>query len=118
MAARKRETAPAPSAQEFTIVLEDLRSQFKVFGEALGALGEKVDSLEQKVDRLEEKVDRGFEQVDRRFEQVDRRLETLECDMKLVKTAILDQHRELATKVSRDELEEAVERAVARSGAQ
>lgn len=32
------------------VILEDLRSQFRVFGEGLQALNEKVDKIDQKLD--------------------------------------------------------------------
>lgn len=42
---------------EFTVVLEGLRSDFRIFGEGLSALREKVDALWEKVETLEIKVD-------------------------------------------------------------
>ena len=111
MAARKKGTAPrkrierAPSAHEFTVVLEDIRSNFKVFGESLGDLRQEVRA--------------GFKAVDERFAQVDRRFEAIERDMGLVKVAVTEQRRELAAKVSHEEVARIVELAVvARTGSQ
>ena len=55
--------APKPGPEysrerEWAVVLEQLRSDFHVFGEGLQSLNEKVDRIEVKVDRLETKVDR------------------------------------------------------------
>jgi CBS-domain-containing membrane protein len=122
--------APVPSsAQEFTVVLEDLRSHFKAFGEAL--------------DLVRDEMRRGFEQVDRRLAPLERDVAGLKTDMAqvktdvaglktdmaqvktdvaglktdvaLIKTAVLEEHRELATKVSREEVERIVQRAVSPS---
>src|ERR1700679_1708544 len=86
---RKKGGGAGPSAaRQFSVVVEEIRSQFTVFGEAL----------------------QGFrEQVDRRFDRVDRELDglegdvallkadvtTLKTDMALVKTAVLGHNREL-----------------------
>jgi archaellum component FlaC len=101
MVAPKKSRPKAPTAHEFTVILEDLRAQFAVFGEA----------LESVRDSLREEMRRGFERVDRRFEQVDQRFEALERDMGLVKSAVTEQSRELASKVTRDEVETMVKRA-------
>ena len=105
MGAGKKKTGtmgepPAPTAAEFTVVLEDIRSQFKVFGEALDVLRDEVRS--------------GFKKVDARFEKVDGRLD-------LLQTAVLDNSREirelrgdLARKVDRDEVVSVVAQALAR----
>jgi hypothetical protein len=98
----------APGSQAFTVVLEEVRSQFKVFGEALGSLSEKVD-------RGFEQVDRRFEKIEHRLDGIDVRLDGLTRDMGLVKTAVLDPHRELGTKVNREEVHAEVERAVERA---
>lgn len=38
---------------QYTVVLEDLRSQFKIFGEGLMVVDGKVDRVVKKVDQLE-----------------------------------------------------------------
>jgi hypothetical protein len=90
MAARKGKTAHSPSAAEFTIILKDLRSQFKVFGEALeafrqewnGAIAALREEMVQSIASLREEVRSGSREVDVRFG-------TLERDVGLVKTAAL-----------------------------
>jgi septal ring factor EnvC (AmiA/AmiB activator) len=98
---RRRGATPPPSSAEFTVVLEDLRSNFAVFGEALHGLAEmterrfdEVDRRFEQVDRRFEQVDRRFEQVDRRFDQIDHRFDRVEGDVALLKSAVLDQARQ------------------------
>jgi hypothetical protein len=117
MGARKRRTVGSRAAsggREFTLVLEDMRSQFKVFGEALQGVDAKLSSLETRVTS-------GFEQVDCRFEQVDRRFERVEGSIELLKAAVLDNSREIrglqeavARKVDRDEVVAVVGQALTR----
>jgi hypothetical protein len=111
MAARKKETAKRASGggRAFAVVVEQLRGDFRVFGEALGAL--RAD------------MNQRFDQVDERFHQVDQRLERVECDVSLLKTATTDNGRELKAiratldrKVDRDAIEGIVERVGARRG--
>jgi hypothetical protein len=40
------------------VILEDLRSQFRVFGEGLQILNEKVDQIDKKVDALDQRLER------------------------------------------------------------
>jgi hypothetical protein len=105
MATRRGKPAKRASAgaHEFTVVVEEMRSQFKVFGEALQGMREQMAE--------------GFDRVDR--------------DMDLLKAAVLEHGRELGEirrsvhrleekmdgKVDRDEVETIVARAVAERGA-
>src|SRR5271154_2262622 len=98
MAARKKEDALAG----FTVVLEDIRSQFRVFGEALqglsetmGARFEAVDRRFDAVDARSDAVNRCFEAVDRRFDAVDARSDRTDGEIALVKAAVLENNREL-----------------------
>jgi hypothetical protein len=103
MAARKKEDALAG----FTVVLEDIRSQFRVFGEALQGIRETMDAR--------------FGAVDRRFDTVDARADRTDGELALVKVAVLENNRELrelrgavSRLVNRDEVEAIVARALAR----
>ena len=58
--------------REFTVVLEALHSDFRVFGEGLSALREKVDGLSEKVGVLTERVDVLTLRVDMLTKRVDR----------------------------------------------
>ncbi len=58
----------------YTIVLEDLRAKFEVFGEGLNHLNRKFDDqhqifggFEQRLDRLELKMDVGFLHLEQRM---------------------------------------------------
>jgi hypothetical protein len=110
MAARKKKPSKQPTAgaHDFAVVTEELRGQFKVFGEALQGFRDHVD--------------RRFEQIDQRFDRVDRRFDRVDQEMGLLKSAVLEHGRELKEiraglekKVDRNEVEALVERAVAGS---
>jgi archaellum component FlaC len=127
MAARKKTTMQPPSAADFTIVLEDLRSQFKVFGEALEVVREEgrqssaglrqemresIGAFRQEVGQaisaFREEVGQAIgafrEEVRGDFKEVDRRLGALEGEMGLVKEVVIEHGRGLK------ELRAAVER--------
>jgi len=72
---RSSRASGAPPDAPFTVILEELRSQFRVFGEALQGMREHMDQRFEQVDQRFEQVDQRFEQVDQRFEQVDQRFE-------------------------------------------
>ena len=86
--------------RDFVVVLEALRGDFRVFGDALQSFREDVDAR--------------LQQVDARFDQVDN-------DIGLLKSAVVENTRELKRigtaldrKVDRDEVEALVERVVRR----
>ena len=83
MAARKKKPStaatrgrarPPGGAHEFAVVVEELRGQFQVFGEALHSFREHVDS---------------------RFDAVDRRFDRVEGEITLLKQVTLEHGREL-----------------------
>lgn len=81
---------------EYTVVLEDLRSNFKVFGEGLSLVRDNVDTLGKKVDNLKTKVD----VLDRKVDKIDSRLEGVEGDLALLKGEVaLIRHNQ----ITRDE---------------
>ncbi len=128
----------ASASQQFSVVVEDMRSQFKVFGEALDVLRAEVaagfeqvaSGFKQVHHRFEqvhhrfEQVHHRFEQVDRRFDQIDHRFQRVDQEIGLVKAAVIEHGHELrdvrssvkrveeslATKVDREEVEAIVER--------
>ena len=117
MAARKKEHALAG----FTVVLEDIRSQFRVFGEALQGIRETMDARFGAVDCRFDAVDRRFDAVDRRFDAVEARADRTDGELALVKVAVLENSRELkelrgavSRLVDRNEVEVIVARALAR----
>ena len=49
-----------PNRDQYTVVLEDLRSNFRVFGEALAGLSERVD---KRFDGIDKKLDSHSEMI-------------------------------------------------------
>jgi septal ring factor EnvC (AmiA/AmiB activator) len=86
----KAEPKTAPTSADFTVVLEDLRSNFAVFGEALQVVREEMGQRFEQVDRRFEQIDHRFEQIDRRFDRMKGELGALTTDMTLVKSAVID----------------------------
>ena len=72
--------------REFKVILEDLQSQFRVFGEGLNDVRNRVERIEDKVDRLDQKVD-----------ILDGRVSNLENEMSFVR-------RVLPTVATKDDL--------------
>jgi len=107
MAGRKKgPPMPPPDGERvFAVVVEQLRGEFKVFGEALGGLRQQMTD--------------GFAAVDRRFERVEHEIGEMRVDLGLVKSAATTHSRELreirralGNKVERGEVETIVEHVV------
>jgi archaellum component FlaC len=116
--------------REFTVVLEKIYTDYKVFGESLdglrtqfGGLQTQFGGLSARFDRLETRMEAGFAQVDARFERVENDVSALKRDTELIKVAVMTHSRELkelhrdvtdlaAKKVDRDEVEGIVKRVV------
>jgi septal ring factor EnvC (AmiA/AmiB activator) len=96
MAGRKRDpSVSAPDgARAFTVVLEQLHGEFRVFGEALGGLRQHMN------DRFDA-VDRRFERVEHELGEVKRDLVEVKRDLVQVKQDLGDVQRDLAD-VQRD----------------
>ena len=121
MAARKKKTPASPesvSVREFTVILEDVRSRFTVFGEALQSLDAKVERGFARVDgdmaagfarvdremaagfaRVDQEMTARFGRVDDEFERVDHGMAAgfarVDRDIGLLKSAVTDNSREL-----------------------
>ncbi len=122
----RKAVSPPDAAHQFTIVVEEIRAQGKVFGEGLELLREQMQAGFAEVDRRFEQVDRRFEQIDGRFEQIDGRLEQIDGRLGRVEDAVVQHGRELKLhgeqlraiaekKVDREEVEAIVERVIART---
>jgi chromosome segregation ATPase len=139
MAARKKPASKTPTppldAPSLVVILEDMRSQFTVFGEALQISREESA-------RHFEQIDSRFEQIDSRFDQIDHRLDQHEARFATLERATLENGRDirelrrdvsevrrdlgavcstvdrienaLAAKVNRDEVEAIIHRVVTR----
>jgi hypothetical protein len=116
MAARKTKPPRTTSAdvRAFTVVLEEIRAQDKVFGEGQQLLHEQHEMLRQEQLLLRQEMSVGFAEVKRDVAEIRQ-------DVGLVKIAALDHSRKLKEirvaldkKVDRDEVEGIVQRVVAR----
>ena len=67
---------PPDGERAFAVVVEQLRGEFKVFGEALGGLRQQMTD--------------GFAAVDRRFERVERELGEMRVDLDAVKADVAE----------------------------
>jgi hypothetical protein len=131
MAGRKKSSplSPPDGARAFAVVVEQLRGDFKVFGEALGGLRqqvtEEIGGLRKEVTReiggLRKEMNDRFERVEHELDGVKRDLGEVKVDLALVKSAAMTHTRELreirsalGNKVERGEVETIVAHAVAR----
>ena len=67
--------------REFSVILEDLRSQFQVFGEGLVFLTEKVEKMDTRLDTMESRlntIDARLQHIDSRLTNVEKRLTNVE----------------------------------------
>ncbi len=131
MAGRKKgpPVPPPADARAFAVVVEQLRGDFKVFGEALGGfrqqVGEEIGGLRQELGGLRQEFRQELgglrQQMTEGFARVDRELGEVKVDLGLVKSAVTTHTRELreirsalGNKVERGEVEAIAEHAVAR----
>jgi septal ring factor EnvC (AmiA/AmiB activator) len=132
VAARKKipSNTPAPPADAagFVVVLEDIRSQFKVFGDALRSSREESARHFEQIDHRFDQVDHRLDQHDIRFATLDREIREIRRDVGAVRGDLgavrgdLDDVRStvgrieiaLASKVNRDEVESIVQRVLGR----
>ena len=95
------------SATEVMMVIEDLQSQFRVFGDGLMGLNEKSDSLSYKFDSLNYKFDGLSYKVDGITEQVSQNsvdITLIKDDISEIKEDVQRIDKKLDHKVDRDEL--------------
>jgi uncharacterized coiled-coil protein SlyX len=82
-------------------ILEDLRSNFKVFGEALTSFGKKLEQVAARGEATFEEVGRmsvRLTAVENRLTSIESRLDVLECDVKLIKDDVAEIKKILTTK--------------------
>jgi len=91
---------------QYTVVLEDIHSQNKVFGEALSLVRDEVKDNTRKL----EKVDERLFGVEGRLSDIDTRLSGVETDLEVIKNELAiirhnqvtrDEFKLLETRVSR-----------------
>lgn len=86
---KKGNNKKTETRDQYTVVLEDLRSNFKVFGEGLSLLNNKVDKMDGRLDG-----------IDGRLDGMDGRLGRVESDLAILKGEVaLIRHNQ----VTRDE---------------
>lgn len=112
-AARKN---PRPKKRDhYTVALEGLRSDFKVFGEGLGSVVKDVGTLKEDVHTLKEDVQTlkdGMTTVKSELKTIKQDVGTLKNDMTTVKSELRMIRHDLKEKVGREEfklLEQRVE---------
>jgi len=110
---------PMMPVGDVAVMFEEIRSQFRVFGEALQGTREKIDKIEGDVVDLK----RDMVEVKRDVAELKRDMVEVKRDLALVKVAVTEHSRELREiravvdkKVDRDEVEAIVERVTARTG--
>ena len=144
----KRRAKDDPSDRGTAILVEDMRAQFRVFGEALEGLRDQVvsgfdqvrqrfDGVDARFDRIDrrldgmdtrfdgvdarfDRIDRRLDGMDTRFDGVDARLERVDREIGLLKSAVLENTREIRAevrrlddrKVDREEIDAIIARAV------
>mgnify|MGYP001592056386 CR=1 FL=1 len=69
---KQKRTELQEQRDQFTVVLEDIQTHNRAFGDMLLGVREKVDRLETRFDGLEAKVDRMAVRLDATFEEVGR----------------------------------------------
>lgn len=93
---KKGNNKKTETRDQYTVVLEDLRSNFKVFGEGLSLLNNKVDKMDGRLDGIDGRLDG----IDDRLDGIDGRLGRVESDLAILKGEVaLIRHNQ----VTRDE---------------
>ena len=91
------------------VLVERMGSDLRMVAEAVQGLGESVnrqlgevharfDQVDRRFDQVDqrfEQVDQRFERIDQRFERIDQRFEQTDRELALVKSAVLETHREV-----------------------
>lgn len=75
---------------QYTIVLEGLRSDFRVFGDGLQFLNEKFDKMDGRMGSLEQKVDSIVDDI-----------QIIKTDLRIMKNKLVDHDEELQDHESR-----------------
>lgn len=81
---------------QYTVVLENLRSDFKIFGE-------KLQLTEEKFEKRFDEAENRFDKVENRFDNIENRFDKVEEDLDTIKTELSIIRNDLKEKVSREE---------------
>lgn len=77
---KNTKTKKVYSKDQTAVILENISSQFKVFGEAQSLLSDKADNLGIKVDAIDERL----ENVEAKINIMDKRLENVEVKVDVI----------------------------------
>ncbi|PIR46984.1 MAG: hypothetical protein COV07_01460 [Candidatus Vogelbacteria bacterium CG10_big_fil_rev_8_21_14_0_10_45_14] len=100
---QKRVKITTTKRDQYTVVLEDLRANFRVFGEALAGLSGRVDEEFEKMGERFEAIDRRFEAIDKRFDGIDKKLDSHSEMIAQLMIDVNEIKSDLKQKVNRDE---------------
>ena len=83
---------------QFTVVLESIRSDFRIFGEKLDFIDARLDRIDARLDRIEERIDAievrldkieaRLDKVEMRLDRIEARLDKVELEMSELKTKL------------------------------
>ncbi|PIQ87094.1 MAG: hypothetical protein COV74_02075 [Candidatus Omnitrophica bacterium CG11_big_fil_rev_8_21_14_0_20_45_26] len=96
-----------PNEREFKVILEDIYSQFRIFGEGLTGVNGRLDGMEQRLDRMEVRLDRMEVRLDRmevRLDRMEGRLDRVEGDLQVLKSDMSFVKIVLKTVATKDDL--------------
>jgi hypothetical protein len=65
------------------VLLEDLRAQFRTFGEGLQLVNDKIDKMDQRIERVEQKVDAHIEQDRQEHQQLMQMIKELDREVQV-----------------------------------
>lgn len=68
----------APTKDQYTVVLEDLRSQFKAFGESLAMTRDVLTERIQRVEERIQKIDVRLQSLEMRMQNIEERMQNIE----------------------------------------
>ena len=100
---KENRTKEEETRDQYTVVLEDIRSGFKAVGETLGSLVKKVDGIDTRLERVEvrlEKVEVKVGDIDNRLGKVEGKIGKMESSLEILKAEVaLIRHNQ----ITRDE---------------
>lgn len=91
----------AISKDKTAVILEDIRSQFAVFGESLGSVSDKIDKLEVGQEVLNEKVDK----LETRVDSIDTTLKTVDEKLIRIEDNVVEIKHKLSEKVDLEDFQ-------------
>lgn len=75
MSKQGKSTYKGNKRDQFTIVLEDIRSKFELLADGILGLKERTDGVDQKLDRMEVKMDNKFAITDQKLSRLELKMD-------------------------------------------